>query len=215
MARILSLFAGVLVLWAPAVSADPSKDDLAAFKQYLEKNFKGKKWQTGPTILESKELEKAYPGKRFLFVYSSPPLPPGAFLPELIERHRQASEDFRKNYISLTVVKDKDGFRALGKPESYQEGLMAVKNDDDAKVAATAIISLHSSSGIQAGPAVITADQVKVQKTDKGWTCTAQKQLNFQGTAQFDANGKVTAVSKFSIAPLPPSARPRGPGGPR
>jgi hypothetical protein len=210
MKNVLFLAAVLLPIVATA-NADPSKDELTAFKQYLEKNYKGKKWQTGPSRLESKELEKAYPGQRFFFVYSSPPLPPGAFLPELIERHRQASEEFRKNFISLTVAANRDDFRPLGNPESYQEGLMAVKNDDDAKVAAAAILSLHASSGIQTGPAVITADQVKVQKTDKGWTCTAQKQFNFQGTVQFDANGKVLSVSKISIAPLPPSARPRGP----
>jgi hypothetical protein len=72
MIRVLFLFAAAL-LAAPAVAADPSKDELAAFKDYLEKNHKGKKWQLGPSALESKELAQAYPGHRFYYVYSSPP----------------------------------------------------------------------------------------------------------------------------------------------
>src|SRR5438067_9213765 len=140
----LSLFA---LLLGNVRAEDPSKDSLAAFKEYLEKNYKDKKWQVGPARLDSKELQKAYPDQRFYYVYSSPPLPPGAPLRELLERHRQAMEDFRKNCISLTVVTSKDGFQPLKTPEDFNRQLMAVKSDDDAKVAAAAAISLYAGSG--------------------------------------------------------------------
>ncbi len=188
---------------------DPPKDSLAAFKEYLEKNHKGKKWQVGPARIDSKELQKAYPDLRFYYVHSSPPLPPGAFLPELIERHRKALEDFQKNFLSLTVVAGKDGIQPLRKTDDFKHQLMVVKSDDDARVAAAAILSLYSGGGINTGPAVVSADQVKVEKTDKGWTCTAQKQFAFQGTVVFDPEGKLVSISKASIAPLPPSSRPR------
>lgn len=184
---------------------DAAKDDLAAFKQYLEKNHKGKKWGAGPSAIDSKEIQQAYPDLRFYFVFSASPLPPGAPLPELIERHRRAVEDFQKNYISLTVVKDKDGFRALTR-ENLGKGLMPVKNEDDAKVAAAAVLSVLNDR--DAGPAAIAAKEVMVEKTEKGWTCTAVKQFNFQGTAEFDADGKFLRASKASIRPLPPSAPP-------
>ncbi len=208
MKTTLSLVA-LAVLAAGVRADDPSKDDLAAFKQYLEKNYKGKTWQTGPAKLDSKELQKAYPGLRFVYVYSSPPLPPGAALPELIERHRRAVEEFQKNCISLTAAIDKDGIRPLKTPGDFAKGLMAVKSDDDARVAAAAVISLHAGGGISTGPAVVSVEAVQVRKSDKGWTCTAQKPNQFQGTAIFDSDGKLTSVSKISIAPLPPSAPPR------
>src|SRR5262249_2054553 len=112
MKPIVSLIA-VAVLVAGTRADDPSKDDVAAFKQYLEKNYKGKTGGTGPAKLDSKEIQKAYPGLRFVYVYSSPPLPPGAALPELIERHRRAMEEFQKKSISLTAAIDKDGIRPL------------------------------------------------------------------------------------------------------
>lgn len=199
----------VLFLSAFLLPADPSKDEIASFKNYLEKNHKGKKWQLGPSGLESKELTQAYPGQHFYYVYSSPPLPPGAALPELLERHRRAAEDFSVNYISVTVAMGKDGIRTMGKVESFREGLMVVKSEDDAKVAAAAVLSLYPGRGFATGPAIIKAGEVKVLKTEKGWTCSAQKQFSFQGTVEFDAEGKLLSVSKNSIAPLPPSAPPR------
>src|SRR5207302_3853910 len=129
-------------------------------------------------------------------VYSSPPLPPGAPLRDLLERHRQAMEDFRKNFISLTVMSSKDGFQPLRTPEDFNRQLMAVKSDDDAKVAAAAALSLYAGSGHSTGPVIVTADQVKVEKSDKGWTCTAQKPNAFQGTIRFDPDGKLISVGK-------------------
>ena len=193
---------------------DPTKDGLAAFKQYLEKNHKGKKWQTGPAQLDSKELQQAYPDQRFYYVYSAPPLPPGAPLPELIERHRRASEEFRKNYISLAVAVGKEGVRILSnKKEDLARGLIAVKSEDDAKAAAAAVLSLTFEGGHSLPPAVLKRDAVKVEKSDKGWTCQVQ-QMALNGTVTFDADGKLTSVNKASFIPLPPSAPPREPGGP-
>jgi hypothetical protein len=208
MRSLLSLFVFALV-FVPVRADDPSKDPLAAFKEYLTKNHKDKKWQVGPARLDSKELQKAYPDQRFYYVSSSPPLPPGAFSRELIERHRRAMEDYTKNYISLTVMATRDGFQPLQTTADFNRELMEVKTNDDAKVSAAAVLSLYSGSGISTGAIVITADQVKVEKSDKGWTCTASKLNAFQGTVGFNADGKVISVNKVSIAPLPPSIRPR------
>ena len=189
---------------------DPSKDGIAAFKQYLEKNFKDRKWQTGPAQLESRELQKAYPDQRFFYVYSAPPLPPGAFLPELVERHRKASEEFRKNYISLAVAIGKDGIRPLANnKESLGKGLIALNSEEDAKVAAAAVLSLYIESGYTQAPKALPASSVKVTKSDKGWTCQVQQPM-LQGNVTFDAEGKLATLSKSSHIPLPPGARPRG-----
>jgi hypothetical protein len=188
---------------------DPSKEGMAAFKQYLEKNHKEKKWQTGPSRLDSKELQQAYPGQQFFYVYSAPPLPPGAPLPELIERHRKASAEFRKNYISLAAAVGKDGVRPLSnKVQDLGRGLAPVKDDAGAKSAAAAVLSLYIEGGYSLPPALLKADAVKAEKSDKGWTCQVQ-QMSLGGTVTFDADGKLTSVSKSSHIPLPPSAPPR------
>jgi hypothetical protein len=207
MKTLLSLFVFTLVVGVRA--DDPSKDSLAAFKEYLAKNYKDKKWQAGPARIDSKELQKAYPNQRFNYVSSSPPVPPGAPLPELLERHRKAMEDYRKNYISLTAMATKDGFQPLVTTADYNRELMQVKNDDDARVAAAAVLSLYSGGGISTGAVIVSADQVKVEKSDKGWTCTASKPSVFQGTVGFNPAGKVISVNKVSLRPLPPSSRPR------
>mgnify|MGYP003579203660 CR=1 FL=1 len=59
------------------------KADLTRFRNYMEEVKPGKKWQSGPTHMDSAEIRRAYPNARFYSVYSRPPLPPGAPLPEL------------------------------------------------------------------------------------------------------------------------------------
>jgi hypothetical protein len=103
----------------------------------------------------------------------------------------------------------KDGFQPLQTTADFNRELMQVKTDDDAKVAAAAVLSLYSGSGISTGAVIVSADQVKVEKSDKGWTCTATRLNSFQGTVGFNPAGKVISVNKVSIAPLPPSIRPR------
>src|SRR5262245_16262270 len=105
---------------APVLRADEpaevQKKDVDAFKKYLADKHPGKKWSAGPTALDSKELREAYPGKRFYFVHSSPPLPPGAPLKDLLERHRERMLDYQKNYISVTVaISGDDAIKPLGR----------------------------------------------------------------------------------------------------
>jgi hypothetical protein len=74
-------------------------------------------------------------------------------------------EEIGKNYLSLTVrVDEKLHVSPLGKPESYNAGLMKVANDDDARTAAGAILSLHASG--RNAPDVIEAKEVTVNFSD-------------------------------------------------
>jgi hypothetical protein len=177
--------------------------DVSAFKDYLAKNHPGKKWQQGPARLDTPELARAYGKRRFYFVFSAPPLPPGAALPELIKRYQERMEEFRKHFMSLTVnVGEKDTIAPLKAPADYNRGLMAVKTDEDAQVAAAAILSLHGSDRV--GPGAVSAKEVTVTRSEKGLTCRVTRNNNFAGTVTFDANGRCTAVSKTFIGPLPP-----------
>jgi hypothetical protein len=215
MARGLTFLLSLMVLAAAVLGTrtvgsaaeDQAKQDLAAFKAYLEKERAGKKWQTGPTRLDSEELRQAYGKRRFYFVFSAPPIPPGAFSPQIQKQFQERAEDFRKNYLSLTVGFDEKGkIVPLLKAEDYNVGLMPIKTDDDARVAAAAILSLASSdAGIGgAGPGVVAASEVQVARTKDGWSCTAARRFRFQGTVAIDPAGKVFRVSKISTLPPPP-----------
>ncbi len=82
-----ALLAGRDAVAQDKADAEQTKADLADFRAYLEKNHAGKKWQAGPARLDSPELRKAYEKRRLYYVFSAPPLPPGAALPDLIKRH--------------------------------------------------------------------------------------------------------------------------------
>jgi hypothetical protein len=210
--RLLTLLvapAAVVLLGATAAAADKddsagqTKADLASFQGYLEKNYAGKKWQAGPAHIDGEAVRAAYGGRRFYYVFSSPPLPPGANVPALQEAYRRNLADFQKNFISLTVaIGAEDKVVPFKEPADFNQGLMKVAGDDDAATAAAAILSLYGSDRV--GPGAVAAKDVKVTKNDKGWSCQVQKLNAFQGTVSFNAEGKCTSVSKLYAGPLPP-----------
>jgi hypothetical protein len=177
---------------------------LESVRDFLAKTYPGKKWQTGPTQLTSDEIKKAYGEKlTFAYVFSAPPLPPGAKLPDLIKAYQDKLKDYQQNYISVSLRIDAAGkITPLNKTSDYAEGLIAAKTDDDLKAVAAAVLSLYHSGRV--GPAAVKASEVQVKKDGNGWACTVTRQNNFSGTMHFNADGQVTKISKVSIAPLPP-----------
>src|SRR4051812_17914814 len=137
MKRLFSLAAVMCFTVLPGVRADEptpkdkkSAPEEAAFKEYLAKAHPKKKWQAGPTLVDSPELQKAYPGLRFVYVHSSPPLPPGANIPEVQQAYRNQVKDIQENYVSLTasVVKKGDEWKVVpyAKPADFNHGLMQI-----------------------------------------------------------------------------------------
>jgi hypothetical protein len=53
----------------------------------MEEIKPGKKWQSSPTTIAIEEIRKAYGNVRFYSFYSSPPMPPGAPPPELLQEY--------------------------------------------------------------------------------------------------------------------------------
>jgi hypothetical protein len=188
------------------------KADQAAFQAYLRANKLEDRWQGDAAPLNAPELRKAYPGLRAYFTYAAPPLPPGAFLPELVERHRRAMEEHKKHSLRITVLIG-EKVVAMSKPEDFNTGLMAITGADDARVAAAAILSMIDAGHVPPGP--VDARDIQVASSDKGWTCTFSRPMRFDGKVTFNGEGKCIAVAKRPnfIPPLPPSAPPRGPGG--
>lgn len=206
--RTLALTLAVTLLpFLAAHAADDeaarTKDGLEAFRAYLKKEHPGKKWQAGPTRLDSPALRTAYGDGRLYFVHSSPPLPPGANIKAIQDAYRRQVEDIRANHVSLAVRIDEKGrVVLLLKPKDYDGGLMKVVGDEDARTASAAILSLHGCDHV--APTAVDPKDLAVTKSDKGWSCSYKGKGPFRGTVAFDAEGKCTAVSKSYAGPYPP-----------
>jgi hypothetical protein len=176
--------------------------DLTRVRNYMEEIKPGKKWQTGPTLMDSEEIRRAYGKARFYSVYSSPPLPPGAPLPELLQEHKQKMEEHRKQFVSMTIRIDQlDTMAPLYQAEDYNQGMMRVTTDDYARICAAAILSLYYSDRV--GPGIVTAKEVTVTRTENGWTCSVFRENAFRGEVVFDKDGKCVSMRKVYAGPLP------------
>jgi|SRR5262245_4167774 len=185
------------------VQDEQTRADFTKFQSYLEEYKPGKKWQTGPTRIDSDEIRKAFGKQRFYYVFSSPPMPPGAPLQELLEEYKERLEVHQKQFISLTMRIDEEGkVTPLHDEEDYNLGMMRVTTDEDAKICAAAILSMYSSDP-RVGPGIVTAKEVTVTKSDNGWSCSVLRENAFQGTVVFDSDGKVVSATKTYLGPMP------------
>ena len=180
------------------------KADLAKFRNYLEEIKPGKKWQTGPALMDSEEIRKAYYGKlRFYNVFSSPPMPPGAPLRELLDEYEKMMEVYQKQFISLTISVDEQGkITPLHEEEDYNLGMMRVTTDEDARICAAAVLSMYSSDP-RVGPGIVTAKEFTVTRSEKGWSCSVLRENAFQGEVLFDSDGKLVSATKTYLGPMP------------
>jgi hypothetical protein len=177
--------------------------ELTKFRNYLEENKPGKKWQTGPARMDSEEIRKAYEKQRFYYVFSSPPMPPGAPLPELLKEYEGKMEEYQKQFISFVISIDEQGrITPLNEEEDYTRGMMRVTTDEDAKICAAAILSMYSSDD-RVGPGIVSAKEVTVTRSEKGWSCSVHRENAFQGTVIFDSDGKLVSATKIYVGPMP------------
>jgi hypothetical protein len=176
--------------------------DLTRFRNYMEEVKPGKKWQSGPTPMDSGEIRRAYGNARFYSVYSSPPMPPGAPLPELVKEYELKMDEYHKQFVSLTIrIDEQERMAPLYEAEDYNQGLMRVTTDDDARISAAAILSLYGSDRV--GPGIVTAKEVTVTRSENGWTCSMFRENAFRGEVVFDKDGKCVSMTKAYVGPLP------------
>ena len=199
-ASLFALYFAVI----PGLVAQGDKKEIDAVHTFLKKAHPNKKWQTGPTLLASDALKKAYGERaRFYYVFSAPPLPPGANLPELIKAYQARLKDHNENYLSVTMRVEGDGkVVPLTTVGDLRMGLMNVKSEEDARIVAAAVLSLHGSGRV--APGVVIPAEVRVQKHKDGWQATVERRLQFQGMVQFNKNGEMTNISKDFTGPVPP-----------
>lgn len=185
MPRTIILFACVAVFQLPPATSyadNVAEEDGAAVQKFLKEKYPNDTWGRGPTRLSSKPIEAAYPQARFYFIFS-PQYPVS-----------------REGQISAVVQIDGEGAtRRMENPKDYNQGLMGVANEGDAKTAAAAIMSLMLGP---MGPQDVATDDVKVVAAGGGWTATATKPQGRWEVA-FDGQGQCTASSYKHTAPLP------------
>ncbi len=181
---------------------EQARADLTKFQSYIEEIKPGKKWQTGPARMDSEEIRKAFEKLRFYYVYSSPPMPPGAPLPELLEEYQRNLEAYQKQFISLIIKIDEQGRTTpLYGAEDYNLGMMRVTTDEEAKICAAAILSLYGSEHV--GPEIVAAKDVTVTRSELGWSCKVLRENAFQGEVIFDKDGKCVSMTKTYMGSLP------------
>ena len=177
--------------------------DLTKFRNYMEEFKPGKKWQTGPALMDSEEIRKAFEKQRFYYVFSSPPLPPGADLAELHEEFARKMEEHQKQFVSLTMRIDEQGrMTPIYKAGDYNQGLMRVTTDEDARICAAAILSVYCSDSVR--PEIVIAKEVAVTRSENGWSCSVVRENAFRGEVVFDKAGKCVSMTKEYEGSVPP-----------
>lgn len=150
----------------PAQIKDEAKREeaeLNRIKAYLNVHYskKGMRWHRGPARIAADAVTKAYEGRTFYYVHS-----------------RQYPVARRGN-VSLCLSIDRNGkilaqARRTGKDKTmlsfFNDSLVKVKDGQRAKLAGAAIMSLINT---HAGPKTVKAEEVKVTRTEAGWTCKA------------------------------------------
>ncbi len=184
----------------PQSAGDQTSRDTVSFLRHLADKHATQSWKDGPTRLDSPELRQAYPGFRFYFVSSPQPMPPGA-RPSASKSSRLEPGANPKPMLTLCVrFGPADQLDELRKTEDFNRGLMAIGTEDEARVAAAAILS--TMDAFYLGPERFASSLIQVQKSATGWMCRLKTNLK-EGKVGFDAGGKcITATLRYS-GPFP------------
>lgn len=180
--------------------------DVAAFHAYLTDHGLSSRWSGDPTPIASEELRSAYLGMRFYYTFQPAPPPPGAPMPAVLEAHKRAMEEYNSHSLRLTIGIDSQGqvhpYRVAAE---FNSGLRLVKSDDEARVAAAAILTLLGTERV--GPRGIPASDVTVTHNASGWSChVSQQPKGIQGTVVFDLSGQCISADKaLNYSPPVPS----------
>jgi len=181
-----------------ALEAADQERDLQSVKRFLAEEFPDSKWSRGPTRMMNDAIATAYPTSRFYYVFS--PQYPIA----------------RGGLTAMIRIARSGKAAKVSTPGSFNAGLMAVTNDDEARTAAAAIMSLTFGPF---GPVAVAAGSVDVARDNGGWKCTSATDNQGQPTSsavrakgsaapnifvvRFDAGGKCIEAGHVYRGPLP------------
>ena len=124
---------------ALTLSSSARADDVAAVKALLAEKHPGKKWDSGPTRIDSKQLQVSYPGLRFYAVITGDSPPPGAAIDSIQDAYQAGEKEKARTKITAIVSLDAAGQAAL---YDVNAGLKPVLTKSDAKTACIALAAL-------------------------------------------------------------------------
>jgi hypothetical protein len=206
--RHFTALLGAIAVSAASLSwaTEPDAALVSTFKNFVQERGLSDRWVDGALRqIGSAELNAAYPGREFVFSYQAAPVPPGAPLPELIERYQAKVAEHQKHSLRLTVGIDaKRNASAYQEAKDFNTGLMPVRDETAVKVATAAILSLIGDDDVY--PEVIRAKEVIVTTTRAGWIGKASRPQDFDGEVVFDGQGQVVSATKKLnyVPPMPP-----------
>ncbi|MBS1124825.1 MAG: hypothetical protein H6Q90_7053 [Deltaproteobacteria bacterium] len=189
---------------ADAAVSDGDRD-LERVRAYFDKHHPQKRWQLGPSRIDSVEIQHVFAGRRFYYVFSAVPMAPGANIDTVQDAYRERLAEFQAAYISETVAIDDRGvIESLKTIADYNRLTSPVTNESEVTTAAAAVLSLDSTGGV--APGVISAAQVKLTKTGDGWSASVDVTDRFAGSVAFDVAGRIAGLGKQYNGPKPPRA---------
>jgi hypothetical protein len=211
--RWLTCTLGVVLLANQTLASEgDATEDPARVKAYLAKTYPEKKWQVGPTRLDTPEIQQVFPGQRFYFVRSSPPLPPGAPLPDLIKAWEEKMADYRKTALNATLRIDAEGnIAVISKATDLNAGMKKVTNEKEAQAAAAAACTLDPAG--TPGLAKVKAEHVQVERRGEFWTAIVNVPNVMRGGVTFDREGKINTLAVKATPRFPPAVPPSAPPG--
>ncbi len=185
------------------------KGDLAIFQDFLKEKYKDKKWQIGPSPIETPELKQAFPNLRFYYVFTAPPARTGDLQAELKRlreeelKRKQGGKKEGEPWLSLTVAIDNQGkLQPLASPADFKKLLPAVNSHVEANTTAALILTLYPSG---TKPSRVLADDVSAIRDKDGWSCSfSNREVSYSGGVQFNPEGEVVAISKYRLRQVPP-----------
>mgnify|MGYP000959249456 CR=1 FL=1 len=206
----LSIFPATAAANPTPADAETARD-VAAITTALHAAHPGSNWQSGPIRLDSPELRATYPARRFYVVRSSPPLPPGANIHDLVQAHNRAMDEWNSHhYISATVSVDPARtVRELRGNGDYNEGLKRPRSPTDLAAVAAAVFTLHGD-GWDIGPVVFRAQEIRIEPgSAKGeWTARFSRgRVIGELRLGLDKN-VVREIAPVPPPPMPPSMAP-------
>jgi len=149
---------------------------------------------SGSVRLESRELTQAYPKSSFWVVASPRELPRGA-------KSAGGGTPANPHPVSVGVrISANQELIELRTPNDFKSGLIPIHSEDDARIAAAAILSTRD--GYYFAPSIIESSQIEVQHDAKGWICRFKSPPR-EGRVVFSADGKCTDISMQYRGPFP------------
>jgi hypothetical protein len=182
------------LIFVAALASVAHADEVASVRAFLTQKHPGRRWDEGPTPIDSPAVRAVYPRLRFYRVSSHKPLPPGAYIKETVDAYQRESERVGREMLDAIVSIDN---RGRVQAVDWNRGRTTTGTSEPALRATTAAIA--AIQGVSVAPAEVTFTR------DQGMTYgTALAESHQLVQVGFDDHGRVVSVNAAYVGPMPP-----------